>query len=185
MDSLADEDLLDFLLRDDSGPVPMPERLLGKGDSLLEDWGLLEPEVRGTVWEGPVVSPLPHGLLSLQVLAEEEIEDFLSCLLNPFLEESSSSLDPSPAHSTSSLSCSPGSWDVPCATGSIWSDHNYSLHGDPPGLEDVGVPLEGGDITIDLGEHCVFEDRAWPCSGSVLMAAVGRMAVPLLTAELP
>ncbi|KAJ6663058.1 hypothetical protein lerEdw1_010879 [Lerista edwardsae] len=144
MDSLADDDLLDFLLRDDGGPVPMPEGLLGKGDSLLEDWGLLEPE-------GLAVAA-----------AAEEVEDFLSCLLSPFLEESHSSLDPSPAHSSTSslsedpsLSCSPGSWDVPCSTGSIWSDHNYSLHGDHPGLEDqgpehVGVPLEGGDITIDL-----------------------------------
>lgn len=39
--ALADEDLLDFLLKDDA---PCPE-IPGEENGVLEDWGLPEPEV--------------------------------------------------------------------------------------------------------------------------------------------
>lgn len=123
-----DEDLLDFLLQDDCGDAPLAEGLLGKGDSLLEDWGLLEP----------------------QVSAEEEegVEDFLRCLLSPFLDEPGDSPPRSPGGSSSSSGGS--SLGPSCSPGSVQSDHNYSLHGAPPGLEHSSPSSEGGDVAIDL-----------------------------------
>ncbi|XP_061468506.1 cyclic AMP-responsive element-binding protein 3 isoform X1 [Rhineura floridana] len=143
MAALAEEDLLDFLLKDE-GPTG---GLLGEGDSVTEDWGLPEAEVLG----------------------EEEVDHFLRCLLSPFVGESSGALEPSPPYSSSSsladellFSCSPSSWEgsiacSPPSSETIQSDHNYSLHlalpGPPKGatLESGGFSEMGeGDVAIDL-----------------------------------
>ncbi|XP_015278384.1 PREDICTED: cyclic AMP-responsive element-binding protein 3-like [Gekko japonicus] len=140
MAALADEDLLDFLLNDGAPAVDFLE----KGG--LEDWGLLEPEVLG----------------------EEAVEDFLSCLLSPFGEEATRVPDPSPPHSDSSSSLglseepsgggscgSPGSveapavWNGPLGSEGIPSDHNYSLHLEPPG-RGSSPSLTESDVAIDL-----------------------------------
>lgn len=47
-EEMAEEDLLDFILK---GDAPAGD-LLEKGDSLLEDWGLLQPEVRECLAQG-------------------------------------------------------------------------------------------------------------------------------------
>ncbi|XP_028604867.2 cyclic AMP-responsive element-binding protein 3 [Podarcis muralis] len=156
MASLADEDLLDFLLQDGG-----PSADLGKGGFLPEDWDFPGPEALG----------------------EEEVDDFLRCLLSPFAEESSGSPDPSPPHSSSSslaeeqnFSCSPGSWEgsptgSPAGSESVQSDHNYSLHPALPG------PLEGpalestssssdvgdGDVAIDLEMWEIMETSSESC----------------------
>ncbi|XP_033020398.1 cyclic AMP-responsive element-binding protein 3 [Lacerta agilis] len=159
MASLADEDLLDFLLQDGG-----PSADLGKGGFLPEDWDFPGPEALG----------------------EEEVDDFLRCLLSPFAEESSGSPDPSPPHSSSSsssslaeeqnFSCSPGSWEgsptgSPAGSESVQSDHNYSLHpalpGPPegPALESVSSSSDvgDGDVAIDLEMWEIMETSSDSC----------------------
>nr|XP_034956723.1 cyclic AMP-responsive element-binding protein 3 [Zootoca vivipara] len=157
MASLADEDLLDFLLQDGG-----PSADLGKGGFLPEDWDFPGPEALG----------------------EEEVDDFLRCLLSPFSEESSDSPDPSPPRSSSSsslteeqnFSCSPGSWvgsptGSPVGSENIQSDHNYSLHpalpGPPKGpvLERVSSSSEmgDGDVAIDLEMWQIMETSSESC----------------------
>ncbi|GAB0208097.1 cyclic AMP-responsive element-binding protein 3-like [Grus japonensis] len=58
--ALADEELLDFLLKDDA---PCLE-IQGEENCLLEDWGLPEPE-----------------------LLNKEMDDFISSPLSPFEDE--------------------------------------------------------------------------------------------------
>ncbi|KAL8204156.1 UNVERIFIED_CONTAM: hypothetical protein K2H54_068377, partial [Gekko kuhli] len=163
MAALADEDLLDFLLSDGAPAVD----LLEKGSGLLEGWGLLEPEVLG----------------------EEAVEDFLSCLLSPFGDEVSHVLDPSPppsdsggglseeldGGSCSSSSSSPGRVEAPLlcrspprGSESIHSDHNYSLHPASPGLWS-SPSLAESDVAIDLemwGEEAETPDNESSSSGS-------------------
>ncbi|XP_061468515.1 cyclic AMP-responsive element-binding protein 3 isoform X2 [Rhineura floridana] len=170
MAALAEEDLLDFLLKDE-GPTG---GLLGEGDSVTEDWGLPEAEVLG----------------------EEEVDHFLRCLLSPFVGESSGALEPSPPYSSSSsladellFSCSPSSWEgsiacSPPSSETIQSDHNYSLHlalpGPPKGatLEsggfsemgegDVAIDLEmWGDVETSVGSSCNHQDSTLPVAVSI------------------
>ncbi|XP_062984888.1 cyclic AMP-responsive element-binding protein 3 [Elgaria multicarinata webbii] len=166
--ALADEDLLDFLLGDDAPAAGRP----GKGASLPEEgWALPEAEVLG----------------------EAEVDDFLRCLLSPFLEESSGSTEPSPPRSSNcssssssslaeepDLSCSPTSWDVggpgsPPSSGSVQSDHNYSLHLEPPGPEAALLEKETGDgeVAIDLEMWAeTSEGSSCSCLASGLPVAV-------------
>ncbi|NWY59593.1 CR3L3 protein, partial [Chionis minor] len=128
---LADEDLLDFLLKDD---VPCPE-IPGADHGLLEDWGLPEPELLG-----------------------KEVDDFISSLLSPFEEDPGTLQGYLPADSDSGISedqhlshspssdyaSSPRSIDV------VQVDHNYFLHRDWPVLESVRSDMAEGDFSIDL-----------------------------------
>ncbi|KAM6111532.1 cyclic AMP-responsive element-binding protein 3-like [Phoenicopterus ruber ruber] len=128
--ALADKDLLDFLLKDDA---PCPE--IPGENSLLEDWGLPEPE-----------------------LLNKEMDDFISSLLSPFEDEPGMLQGYSPADSDSSisedqnLSHSPGSdfADSPRSSDIVRFDHNYSLHWDWPVLESVRSEMAEGDVSIDL-----------------------------------
>ncbi|XP_074993956.1 cyclic AMP-responsive element-binding protein 3-like isoform X2 [Calonectris borealis] len=130
--ALADEDLLDFLLKDDAPCLEIP----GKENSLLEDWGLPEPE-----------------------LLDKEMEDFISSLLSPFGDEAGTLQGYSPADSDSGisedqhLSHSPGSdfAGSPRTSDIVQVDHNYSLHQDWPALESVRSDMAEGDVSIDFG----------------------------------
>ncbi|NWI27543.1 CREB3 protein, partial [Sula dactylatra] len=130
--ALADEDLLEFLLKDDA---PCPE-IPGEENSLLEDWGLPEPE-----------------------LLNKEMDDFISSLLSPFEDETGMLQGYSPADSDSSisedqnLSHSPGSDFVgsPRSSEIVQFDHNYSLHQDWHALESMRSETAEGDVSIDLG----------------------------------
>ncbi|KAF1455719.1 Cyclic AMP-responsive element-binding protein 3-like protein 3, partial [Pygoscelis antarcticus] len=136
--ALADEDLLDFLLKDDA---PCPE-IPGEENSLLEDWGLPEPE----------------ATFSLQLL-DKEMDDFISSLLSPFEDEPGMLQGYSPADSDSGisedqhLSHSPGSdfAGSPRSSDIVQVEHNYSLHRDWPVLESVRSDMAEGDVSIDLG----------------------------------
>uniref|UniRef100_A0ABM5FUY9 Cyclic AMP-responsive element-binding protein 3 n=1 Tax=Pogona vitticeps TaxID=103695 RepID=A0ABM5FUY9_9SAUR len=143
MAALDGEDLLDFLLSEEDAPGPAAaatttagDRLSGKGDVRMEDWDLPE------VWR------------------EDAVDDFLRCLLSPFLEEGgggggSSLGSPQAGHGClgeeQKLPCSPSSSE------SVQSDHNYSLHPDPPEQEALGLDSAGsssseagGEVAIDL-----------------------------------
>ncbi|KAM6301582.1 LOW QUALITY PROTEIN: cyclic AMP-responsive element-binding protein 3 [Podargus strigoides] len=135
LDALADKDLLDFLLKDDA---PCPETP-GEENDLLEDCVLPELE-----------------------LLDEEMDSFISSLLNPSEDEPDTLQDDSLADSDSSifgdqhLSHSPGS-DLagsPDSSGIVQVDHNYSLHQDWPALESVRPETSEGDAHIDL-ETCM------------------------------
>ncbi|NXS98089.1 CREB3 protein, partial [Jacana jacana] len=129
--SLTDEDLLDFLLKDDA---PYPDIPM-EDNGLLEDWDLPEPE-----------------------LLDKEVDDFISSLLSPFEEEQPGALQGFlPPESDSSisedqqLSQSPSS-DVtssPSSSDVVQVDHNYFLHRDWPMLESVKSET-AGDFSIDL-----------------------------------
>ncbi|KAM8792780.1 cyclic AMP-responsive element-binding protein 3-like [Eudromia elegans] len=129
--ALADEDLLDFLLKDDAPCTESP----GEENSLLEDWGLSEPE-----------------------LLNKEMDAFISSLLSPFVDEPGPLPGYSPADSDSgisedqSLSRSPGSDSAssPRSSDIVQCDHNYSLHQDGPVLESVRSEVAEGDVSIDL-----------------------------------
>ncbi|XP_062455448.1 cyclic AMP-responsive element-binding protein 3 [Rhea pennata] len=129
---LASEDLLDFLLKDD---IPCTE-IPGEESNLLEDWGLPEPEL----------------------LNNKEMDDFISSLLSPFVDELGTLQSYSPAGSDSgisedqSLSHSPGRdfASSPQSSDVVQFDHNYSLHQDGPVLESVRSEVAEGDVSIDL-----------------------------------
>ncbi|KAM6035208.1 cyclic AMP-responsive element-binding protein 3-like protein 3 isoform 2-T2 [Theristicus caerulescens] len=129
--ALADEDLLDFLLKDDA---PCPE-IPGEENSLLEDWGLPEPE-----------------------LLDKEMDVFINSLLSAFEDEPGTLQGYSPADSDSSisedqhLSHSPGSdfASSPQSSDIVQVDHNYSLHQDWSALESVRSDMAEGDVSIDL-----------------------------------
>ncbi|KAM6329446.1 cyclic AMP-responsive element-binding protein 3 isoform 2-T6 [Alca torda] len=129
--ALADEDLLDFLLKDDA---PCPD-IPGENNSVLEDWGLPELE-----------------------LLDKEVDDFISSLLSPFEEEPGKLQGYLPADSDSSisedqhLSHSPGSdfASSPRSSDIVQVDHNYFLHRDWPVLESVRSDTAKGDFSIDL-----------------------------------
>ncbi|NXG39121.1 CREB3 protein, partial [Dromaius novaehollandiae] len=131
--ALADEDLLDFLLKDDIPCTEVPR----EESSLLEDWGLPEPEL----------------------LNNKEMDDFISSLLSPFVDEPGTLQGYSPADSDSgisedqNLSHSPGSdfASSPRSSDIVQFDHNYSLHQDGPVLESVRSEVAEGDVSIDLG----------------------------------
>ncbi|NWU47316.1 CREB3 protein, partial [Dromas ardeola] len=137
--ALADEDLLDFLLKDDA---PCPD-VPGENNSLLEDWGLPELE-----------------------LLDKEVDDFISSLLSPFEEEPGTLQGCLPADSDSSisedqhLSHSPGSdfASSPRSSDIVQVDHNYFLHRDWPVLESVRSDTAEGDFCIDLGNFPVAVD---------------------------
>ncbi|KAM6110104.1 cyclic AMP-responsive element-binding protein 3 [Phoenicopterus ruber ruber] len=132
LDALADEDLLDFLLKD---VAPCPE-MPGEENGLLEDWGLPEPE-----------------------LLDKEMDDFITSLLSPFEDapgtlqgylhadsDSGISEDQHLSHSPGSdFASSPRSSDI------VQVDHNYSLHQDWSVLESVKSETAEGDVSIDLG----------------------------------
>ncbi|NXJ83031.1 CREB3 protein, partial [Trogon melanurus] len=130
--ALADEDLLDFLLKDD-GPCP---EIPGQENSLLEDWDLPEPE-----------------------LLNKEMDDFISSLLSPFEDQPDTLQGYSPADSDSgvsedqNLSHSPGSdfASSPRSSDIVQFDHNYSLHQDLPTLQSVRSEMAERDVSIDLG----------------------------------
>ncbi|XP_025900797.1 cyclic AMP-responsive element-binding protein 3 [Nothoprocta perdicaria] len=154
--ALAEEDLLDFLLKDDA---PCTE-ILGEENSLLEEWGLSEPEF----------------------LNNKEMDTFISSLLSPFVDEP---VLPrySPADSDSgisedhSLSRSPGSdfASSPRSSDVVQFDHNYSLHQDGPVLESVKSEVAEGDVSIDLETwtgletpaETLEEDSAFPFAVAV------------------
>ncbi|NXK11054.1 CR3L3 protein, partial [Herpetotheres cachinnans] len=138
---LTDEDLLDFLLKDD-GPYP---EIPGEENGLLEDCDLPDSE-----------------------LLDKELDHFINSLLRPFEDEpgtlqgygyspgdsdSGISVDQHLSHSLDSnlASISQNSYTVQ-------DDHNYSLHQDWPVLESVMSDTAEGDVSIDLGK--------WFCMGS-------------------
>ncbi|XP_010209698.1 PREDICTED: cyclic AMP-responsive element-binding protein 3-like [Tinamus guttatus] len=153
---LADEDLLDFLLKDDAPCTEIP----GEENNLLEDWGLSEPE-----------------------LLNNEVDAFISSLLSPFVEEPSTLPGSSPADSDSgvsedhNLSHSPGSdfASSPRSSDVVQFDHNYSLHQDGPMLESVRSEVAEGDVSIDLetwtgletSAETLEEDSAFPFAVAV------------------
>ncbi|NXU23011.1 CR3L3 protein, partial [Thalassarche chlororhynchos] len=147
--ALADEDLLDFLLKDDTPCLEIP----GEENGLLEDWGLPEPE-----------------------LLDKEMDDFISSLLSPFEDEPATLQGYSPADSDSGisedqhLSHSPGSdfAGSPRSSDIVQVDHNYSLHRDWPVLESVRSDMAEGDVSIDLGTSKALEQS----SGFAIAVAV-------------
>ncbi|KAG8131387.1 hypothetical protein E2320_017932 [Naja naja] len=118
---MADQDLLDFLLReefflgDEPGPQPEP-------------WGFPQPQVPGG-----------QG---------DELEELLRCLWSPFGEESESSAEPSGQSSLAEdRSPSPAS-SLP---GRVESEHNYSLHPTAPAPRtEPSWEAAEGDVAIDL-----------------------------------
>ncbi|XP_076217246.1 cyclic AMP-responsive element-binding protein 3-like [Aptenodytes patagonicus] len=167
--ALADEDLLDFLLKDDA---PRPE-IPGEENSLLEDWGLPEPE-----------------------LLNKEMDDLISSLLSPFEDEPGMLQGYSPADSDSSisedqnLSHSPGSdfASSPQSSDIVQFDHNYSLHRDWPVLESVRSEMAEGDVSIDLetwmGLEGTSEALEQSSSFSIAVAVdAGPQLVPRATVQ--
>ncbi|KAM6228528.1 cyclic AMP-responsive element-binding protein 3-like protein 3 isoform 2-T2 [Spheniscus humboldti] len=167
--ALADEDLLDFLLKDDA---PCPE-IPGEENSLLEDWGLPEPE-----------------------LLNKEMDDFISSLLSPFEDKPGMLQGYSPADSDSSisedqnLSHSPGSdfASSPRSSDIVQFDHNYSLHRDWPVLESVRSEMAEGDVSIDLetwmGLEGTSEALEQSSSFSIAVAVdAGPQLVPRATVQ--
>ncbi|NXH53597.1 CR3L3 protein, partial [Rhabdornis inornatus] len=127
LDTLAEVDLLDFLLKDDA---PCPE-IPGEQNGLLEDWGLPVPE-----------------------LLDKEMDDFISSLLIP-LEDEPDRLSYLPANNDSSISedqhlshCLGSNFAIQDI---VQVDHNYSLQ-DWPALESVRSGMAEGDVTIELGK---------------------------------
>ncbi|KAK2512203.1 Creb3 [Columba guinea] len=162
LSALADEDLLEFLLKDDAPCLEIP----GEEDGLLEDWGLPEP-----------------GLL------DKEMDDFISSLLSPFEDEpvtlqgyttdSSVYEDQQLSHTSSGdFANSPRSSDI------VQVDHNYSLHQDWPVLESVRSEMAEGDVSIDLGPWTDLEgsDKALEQSSGFL-TTVAVDAKPQLVPE--
>ncbi|KAK2537218.1 Creb3 [Columba livia] len=162
LSALADEDLLEFLLKDDAPCLEIP----GEEDGLLEDWGLPEP-----------------GLL------DKEMDDFISSLLSPFEDEpvtlqgyttdSSVYEDQQLSHTSSGdFPDSPRSSDI------VQVDHNYSLHQNWPVLESVRSEMAEGDVSIDLGPWTDLEgsDKALEQSSGFL-TTVAVDAKPQLVPE--
>ncbi|XP_065513659.1 cyclic AMP-responsive element-binding protein 3 [Caloenas nicobarica] len=162
LSALADEDLLEFLLKDDAPSLEIP----GEENGLLEDWGLPEP-----------------GLL------DKEMDDFISSLLSPFEDEpvtlqgytadSSAYEDQHLSHTSgSNFAGSPRSSDI------VQVDHNYSLHQDWPVLESVRSEMAEGDVSIDLGPWTDLEgsDKALEQSSGFL-STVAVDAKPQLVPE--
>ncbi|NXA25686.1 CREB3 protein, partial [Ibidorhyncha struthersii] len=129
---LADEDLLDFILKDDA---PCPE-ILGEGNGLLEDWGLPDPE-----------------------LLDKEVDDLISSMLSPYeeagmlqgylLADSDSGIS-----ERQHLSHGPGSDFAGNSKSSdiVHIDHNYFLHpAHQPVLESMRSETAEGDFSIDIG----------------------------------
>ncbi|NXT24316.1 CR3L3 protein, partial [Syrrhaptes paradoxus] len=130
--ALADEELLDFLLKDDAHCPEVP----GEENGLLVDWGLPTLE-----------------------LLDKEMDDFISSLLSPFEDEPGTLQGYSPAECDSGISedqhlpnspssnfaVSPRSSDI------VQVDHSYSLHQDWAVLESVRSETAEGDVSIDLG----------------------------------
>ncbi|XP_026576562.1 cyclic AMP-responsive element-binding protein 3 [Pseudonaja textilis] len=120
---MADQDLLDFLLReelflgDELGPQPEP-------------WGFPQSQV-------------PGG-------QEDELEELLRCLWSPFGEESDSSAEPSGQSSLAEdRSPSPAS-SLP-GWGRVESEHNYSLPPTAPAPRtEPSWEAAEGDVAIDL-----------------------------------
>ncbi|XP_054042819.1 cyclic AMP-responsive element-binding protein 3 [Rissa tridactyla] len=131
LSALADEDLLDFILKDDA---PCPD-ILGENNSLLEDWGVPELE-----------------------LLDKEVDDLISSLLSPFEEEPGIVQGYLPAGNDSGisegqhLSHSPGSDVVsrPWSSDIVQVDHNYHLHQDWPVLESMRSDTAESHFSIDL-----------------------------------
>ncbi|NXD93547.1 CR3L3 protein, partial [Chaetorhynchus papuensis] len=147
LDTLADVDLLDFLLKDDA---PCPE-IPGEQNGLLEDWGLPTPE-----------------------LLDKEMDDFISSLLSP-LEDEPDRLSYLPANSDSSISedqhlshCLGSNF---ASRDIVQVDHNYSLHQDWPVLESVRSDMAEGDVTIELGDSPIavaVEDESQLVPGAIV-----------------
>ncbi|XP_040977166.1 cyclic AMP-responsive element-binding protein 3-like protein 3 isoform X3 [Aquila chrysaetos chrysaetos] len=167
--ALADEDLFDFLLKDDALCPEIP----GEENSLLEDWGLPDPE-----------------------FLNKEMDDFVSSLLSPFEDEPGTLQGYSPADSDSSisedqnLSHSPGSdfASSPWSSDIVQFDHNYSLHRDWPVLESVRSEMAEGDVSIDLETWTGLEgtSEALEQSSSFLIAVAvdtGPQLVPGATVQ--
>ncbi|NXR83752.1 CREB3 protein, partial [Pycnonotus jocosus] len=159
LDALADVDLLDFLLKDDS---PCPE-IPGEQNGLLEDWGLPMPE-----------------------LLDKEMDDFISSLLSP-LEDEPDRLSYLPANNDSSisedqhLSHSLGSNFT--SRDIVQADHNYSLHQDWPALESVRSDMAEGDVTIELGDSLItvaMEDEPQLLPGAIVQVLTSMPVDPKL-----
>ncbi|XP_009951730.1 PREDICTED: cyclic AMP-responsive element-binding protein 3-like, partial [Leptosomus discolor] len=129
--ALANENLLDFLLKDDASF----SETLGKENDQLEDWDLSD----------------------LQCL-DNDMDEFISSLLSSFgaepgilegllpdFSDSIISEDQNLSHIPDDFSGSPQSSDI------VQADHNYSLHQDQPVLESMRSGMAEGDISSDLG----------------------------------
>lgn len=161
LSALADEDLLEFLLKDDAPCLEIP----GEEDGLLEDWGLPEPGVSSLggitvgLWFRRFGSLLSN--IFFPQLLDKEMDDFISSLLSPFEDEpvtlqgyttdSSVYEDQQLSHTSSGdFPDSPRSSDI------VQVDHNYSLHQNWPVLESVRSEMAEGDVSIDLGKWCAW-----------------------------
>ncbi|NWH56520.1 CR3L3 protein, partial [Geococcyx californianus] len=130
--ALADEDLLDFILKDD---VPCSKIPVEEND-LLEDWDVQD-----------------IGLL------DNELDNLISSVLSPSEDKPGTVQGCSPADNDSGisedqyLSHSPGNDSVSSrwSSGIVQVDHNYSRHEDCPVLESVRSDMAEGDVLIDLG----------------------------------
>lgn len=87
------------------------------------------------------------------------MDDFISSLLTP-LEDEPDRLSYLPANNDSSISedqhlshCLGSNF---ASRDIVQVDHNYSLHQDWPALESVRSDMAEGDVTIELGEWCVW-----------------------------
>ncbi|XP_064294595.1 cyclic AMP-responsive element-binding protein 3 [Phalacrocorax carbo] len=130
--AVVDEDILQFLLKDDA---PWPELLRQESD-VLDNWNVPDPEC-----------------------LDKEMDDFITSLLKSFKDEPDMLEDysqPDGSSTTSEdphLSHSPGS----CFAGStrssyiVQADHNYSLHHDFSAPESMRSDMEEGDASIDHG----------------------------------
>ncbi|XP_070599808.1 cyclic AMP-responsive element-binding protein 3 [Erythrolamprus reginae] len=118
---MAEQDLLDFLLREELflGPEPEPE-----------------PEAGG-------FPQVPGG-------PDDELEELLRCLWSPFGEESDSSAEPSGQSSLAEDRSPSPAGSLP-GTGRVAWEHNYSLHlpGPAPPLQPSWGAAED-DVAIDL-----------------------------------
>ncbi|XP_053910415.1 cyclic AMP-responsive element-binding protein 3 isoform X2 [Cuculus canorus] len=137
-DELADEDLLDFILRDDvpCSKIPVEE------SGLLEDCNLQDLEL----WD-------------------KELDNLISSVLSPTEDKAGTLQGCYPADSDSGISeyhhvsHSPGS----SSSSSLWStdivqvDHNYSLHEDCPGLQSVRPDMAQKDLSMDFGTWMCLE----------------------------
>uniref|UniRef100_A0A6G1RAM8 cAMP responsive element binding protein 3 n=1 Tax=Hypotaenidia okinawae TaxID=2861861 RepID=A0A6G1RAM8_9GRUI len=138
-DFVADEDLLDFLLKDD---VPCPA-ILREENTVLENSDLSELE-----------------------LLDKDVDDFINSLLNPFEDKPGMLQDYLLPTSDSSISeyqhpsPSPGSAFVSSLESSdiVQVDHNYSLHQDCPEMENMRSEMGGGHVFTDLGTWMDLED---------------------------
>ncbi|NXY50582.1 CREB3 protein, partial [Ceuthmochares aereus] len=134
---LANEDLIDFILRDDvpCSKIPVEE------NGLLEDCNLQDSE-----------------------LLDKELDDLINSVLSPIEDNPGTLQGFYPADSDISdyhhLSRSPGSNSIssPWSTDIVQVDHNYSLHEDWPGLQSVRSDVAQKDVSTGFGNFPMAVD---------------------------